>query len=173
MEVFHSDHDQDHDLKVNSSTILHPPKHHHRPKRVLFHQIRAFLLTASLYSFVHALRTTWGYCKPYLGDSNPYYSNLRLGGLDLAFMISYAIGQFGNGWLGDRVNLKISLSVGTVSAVLAICLFGVFEGFLNLSNIFLDVVTFVVNGLGQSAVDILCFWTLSNCSRDIPSVFRL
>ncbi|KAL4575957.1 hypothetical protein LXL04_012044 [Taraxacum kok-saghyz] len=48
-----------------------------------------------------------------------------LGDLDLAFLIVYAIGMFFSGHIGDRMNLRIFLTIGMVGTGLFTSLFGV------------------------------------------------
>lgn len=121
-------------------------------KRFYFYQYLAFFLTAFLYSMSHALRTSWGYVKSDLLDANTYYTSAKLGILDFSFTISYAIGQYVNGWLGDRVNLKVFLFGGTVFAITGACLFGYLEGVVLMNNLAVGILLFVINGLGQSTV---------------------
>ena len=112
----------------------------------------AFLLTFLLYCFSHAARTVWGYVKPTMLLENPYYTSSKLGYIDTIFMSSYAVGQYFNGWLGDRVNLKIFLFVGTLFATTGLSLFGYLQGFYHMNSLALAAILFVLNGLGQSTV---------------------
>lgn len=116
------------------------------------HKLTAFFLTALLYALSHSARTVWGYIKTNLNETNSYYTTSKLGILDFTFMTSYAIGQYINGWLGDRVNLKIFLTAGMSCAAIGMSMFGYFEGFVHLNNIFIDMMMFILNGLGQSTV---------------------
>lgn len=115
-------------------------------------QVVIFLLTALLYALNHGLRTVWGYTKPYLSKANTYYTSSRLGVIDFAFAVSYASGQYINGSLADRLNVKVILFVGSVLAIVGLCLLASVEAFLALDSLVLDVFAFVLNGLGQSAV---------------------
>ena len=119
-------------------------------KKITFYKYFAFIMSATLYAMSHATRTVWGYSKPYI--KSEFYTSSLLGVLDFAFMFAYAIGQYLNGWLGDRVNLKLFLFLGMSGATTGLCLFGYLEGVLHLQNLFLAVSVFVLNGLGQSTV---------------------
>ena len=55
-------------------------------------QIIVFLLPALLYALNHSLRTVWGYAKPYFSKANTYYTSSRVGVIDFAFAVSYAVG---------------------------------------------------------------------------------
>ena len=116
-------------------------------------QITAFIITALIYSMLHASRTAWAYSKPTLiEDLN--YGESTLGWLDCAFLFSYGFGLFVNGWLGDRLKLKILLSVGILSTIFALIIFSITEGFLNFKTLFFGIPLFILNGLGQSTVKI-------------------
>lgn len=121
-------------------------------KRFVKYQYLAFIMTAVLYSLSHATRTIWGYSKPYIKDD--YYTSSRLGIIDFSFMAAYAIGQYLNGWLGDRVNLKLFLLLGLSSAATGLSLFGYLEGILRIQMFYVAILVFVLNGLGQSTVKI-------------------
>jgi len=112
----------------------------------------AFFLTGLLYAFFHSLRTVWGYIKPSLKDKDPFYTSSKLGFLDLAFTVAYAIGLYISGWLGDRMNLKKFLAMGTLTAAISLAAFGVLEGFIEIEKMGIDVFAFIFNGLGQSTV---------------------
>ena len=47
-----------------------------------------------------------------------------LGQVDLAFLSAYAVGMFFAGHLGDRMDLRIFLSVGMLGSGIFCCLFG-------------------------------------------------
>lgn len=117
-------------------------------------QVVILVLTALLYALNHSLRTVWGYAKPYFSKSNTYYTSSKLGIIDFSFAASYAVGQYVNGSLADRLNVKVILFIGSAVAIIGLCLLASVEAFLALDNIFLDAFAFVLNGLGQSTVRI-------------------
>jgi len=134
-----------------------------RPKdnRFVIYQYSAFFLTAILYAISHASRTVYGYVKHDI-KSDPYFSDSHLGIIDFTFMSAYAIGQYVNGYLGDRINIKISLGVGLVCAALGLSLFGYLEG-IKATHIFaVDLLVFIINGLGQSTGYPGCVCIVSN-----------
>lgn len=72
-----------------------------------------------------------------------------LGDIDLAFLAIYAIGMFFVGHIGDRVDLRILLTVGMVGTGLFTAAFG--AGYwLNIHNFYYFLVIQVIAGLFQS-----------------------
>ncbi|KAL9350156.1 hypothetical protein Peur_057411 [Populus x canadensis] len=72
-----------------------------------------------------------------------------LGELDLAFLAIYAIGMFFSGHLGDRMNLRIFLTIGMVGTGIFTSLFGV--GFwANVHNFYYYLIVQMLAGLFQS-----------------------
>jgi len=80
----------------------------------------------------------------------------------LAFTVAYAIGLYVNGWLGDRINLKKLLMIGTLTVVLGLSLFGTLEGFIGIEKIGFDMIVFGFNGLGQSVGYPACISIINN-----------
>ncbi|KAB5573736.1 hypothetical protein DKX38_000930 [Salix brachista] len=72
-----------------------------------------------------------------------------LGELDLAFLAIYALGMYCSGHLGDRINLRIFLTVGMVGTGIFTSLFGV--GFwANVHNFYYYLMVQMLAGLFQS-----------------------
>uniref|UniRef100_A0A6N2L140 Major facilitator superfamily (MFS) profile domain-containing protein n=1 Tax=Salix viminalis TaxID=40686 RepID=A0A6N2L140_SALVM len=72
-----------------------------------------------------------------------------LGELDLAFLAIYALGMYCSGHLGDRINLRIFLTVGMVGTGIFTSLFGV--GFwANVHNFYYYLMMQMLAGLFQS-----------------------
>ena len=135
---------------INTSVpLIAKPKSH--DSRFALFQNSAFILTALLYAVSHASRTVYGYVKPYVKEDQGY-TNGELGLIDFTFMAAYAIGQYVNGWLGDRINTKISLGVGMIAAATGLSLFGYLEGVRAIGFFAVDLLVFIINGLGQSTV---------------------
>ena len=134
------------------STVVAPSTTLKEKIRFKRSQVVVLVLTALLYALNHSLRTVWGYAKPYFSKSNSYYTSSKLGIIDFSFAASYAVGQYVNGSLADRLNVKVILFVGSVVAIIGLCLLVSIEAFLALDRIFLDAFAFVLNGLGQSTV---------------------
>lgn len=122
-------------------------------KKYFNYQVMAFFFTFCLYMLSHAARTVWGVTKKgLLRESGDYYTDSKLGILDFIFMLAYASGQFINGTLGDRVNIKVMLFLGMSSCIVGLSLFGYLEGVLQTKSLFVDAITFIFNGFGQSTV---------------------
>ena len=102
-------------------------------KRWTWHHGTAFWLTFFLYGSFHVSRKAFSNVKDRMGksltpetrDIYPYEqwheehmfknlntANVFLGNLDLSFFLAYAVGLFVSGWICDRVNLRIMLTVG-------------------------------------------------------------
>ncbi|KAF9689514.1 hypothetical protein SADUNF_Sadunf01G0099900 [Salix dunnii] len=72
-----------------------------------------------------------------------------LGELDLAFLAIYALGMYFSGHLGDRINLRIFLTIGMVGTGIFTSLFGV--GFwANVHNFYYYLMVQMLAGLFQS-----------------------
>ncbi|CAK7355864.1 unnamed protein product [Dovyalis caffra] len=72
-----------------------------------------------------------------------------LGELDLAFLAVYALGMYFSGHLGDRMNLRIFLTIGMVGSGIFTSLFGV--GFwANVHNFYYFLIVQMLAGLFQS-----------------------
>ncbi|XP_048739694.2 sugar phosphate exchanger 3-like isoform X2 [Ostrea edulis] len=140
------------------------------------HHVAVFLLTFLSYAFFHATRKTFSnvkstisdewtpsyhndtvnYTKPdriwnhrhmfdTRGDAEPY-----LGILDAVFMISYAVGLYISGMIGDRFNMRLVLSFGMCSSALMVFLFGVVFEWLHFYNKYVYILVWILNGLLQS-----------------------
>jgi sugar phosphate permease len=71
-------------------------------------------------------------------------SEYALGAIDTCYLIAYAVGQFGSGYLGDRVGSRKLIGYGLIASAAACAAFGA----TNLTLVF--GVLFCVNGLAQS-----------------------
>ncbi|KAI3508183.1 hypothetical protein L1887_23187 [Cichorium endivia] len=118
------------------------------------HQIIVLIVTFLAYASYHATRKTTSIIKSSLDPQSPNdtlqsFTFLKssktlswllgsgwapfngangtglLGDLDLAFLFVYAIGMFFSGHIGDRMNLRIFLTIGMVGTGLFTSLFGV------------------------------------------------
>nr|XP_043617582.1 putative glycerol-3-phosphate transporter 1 [Erigeron canadensis]XP_043617583.1 putative glycerol-3-phosphate transporter 1 [Erigeron canadensis] len=113
------------------------------------HQVIVLTITFLAYASYHATRKTTSIIKSSLDPQSPDNSFLKsskalswllgggwapfnsgngtalLGDLDLAFLFVYAIGMFFSGHIGDRMNLRIFLTIGMVGTGLFTSLFGV------------------------------------------------
>jgi OPA family glycerol-3-phosphate transporter-like MFS transporter 1/2 len=72
-----------------------------------------------------------------------------LGDVDLAFLASYAIGMYFAGHLGDRLDLRLFLTIGMVGSSFFICSFGL-GYWLNIHSLYYYLVVQMFAGLLQS-----------------------
>ncbi|WCJ36480.1 Glucose-6-phosphate exchanger SLC37A2 [Euphorbia peplus] len=72
-----------------------------------------------------------------------------LGELDLAFLSVYAMGMYCSGHIGDRMDLRIFLTIGMVGTGIFTCLFGV-GYWANVHNFYYFLIMQMVAGLFQS-----------------------
>ncbi|KAK3103461.1 hypothetical protein FSP39_019433 [Pinctada imbricata] len=86
----------------------------------------------------HCLFETKGEVEPYLGV------------LDAVFMISYAVGLYISGMLGDRFNMRYVLSIGMCSSAVMVFIFGVVFEWAHYYNKYMYVFLWILNGLLQS-----------------------
>jgi len=114
-------------------------------------QTKVFLITMLLYCTWHASRTAWAYSKKGIKDSNPYFTDQKLGVFDMCFMLSYAFGQFYNGWLGDQSNLKVFMALGTVISIAGYFVFALLAK-IESYNMLIFSICFLLYGFGQSRV---------------------
>ncbi len=97
---------------------------------------------------------TWlSYATYYFGRKNLSVTKAAIGralgshalyGVETAYLAAYAVGQYGSGWLGDRVGARKLVGVGMLVAAAASFAFGLW------SSGALFLATAVVNGLAQS-----------------------
>ena len=102
--------------------------------------------------------TVWGvtwlsYATYYFGRKNLSVTKAAIGrslgshalyGVETAYLAAYAVGQYGSGWLGDRVGARKLVGVGMLVAAAASFAFGLWSA----GALFLA--TAVVNGFAQS-----------------------
>ena len=111
---------------------------------------KIFLYTAIAYMSLHSIRTGWSYIKADFQNESQF-SPYFIGTMDLLFLLSYAIGLFINGSLGDKIDLKIFLIIGLIGTFFSIMIFSLY-GFLNFYSPILISICFVSNGFFQSIV---------------------
>ncbi|KAL4589859.1 hypothetical protein LXL04_002770 [Taraxacum kok-saghyz] len=109
---------------------LNPPH-----KTLTFHKISTLLITFIAYAAFHASRKPPSIVKSVLGpdpnsplDGWPPFNSARgphrLGELDLAFLSAYAIGMYLSGHVGDRIDLRVFLTIGMIGSGVFTVLFG-------------------------------------------------
>uniref|UniRef100_A0A672GSC8 Sugar phosphate exchanger 3 n=1 Tax=Salarias fasciatus TaxID=181472 RepID=A0A672GSC8_SALFA len=143
------------------------------------HHLVVFLLTFFSYVLLHASRKTFSNVKVsisaqwtevpkicfvcllllhiYSSIDNRLFADekqatLFLGALDSIFLFSYAVGLYLSGVIGDRFNLRYVLCVGLCGSAAVEFVFGTLTEWLQLYNVYLYCVLWVLNGLLQSAV---------------------
>lgn len=140
------------------------------------HHLVVFLLTFFSYAFFHATRKTFSNVKTTISaewtpsfhnstinktkpdkiwNSHTMFDNSKdaepfLGILDGAFLISYAVGLYISGIIGDRLNMRLVLSFGMVSSGLSVFIFGTLFEWIGYYNKYVYVVVWILNGLLQS-----------------------
>ncbi|XP_071734318.1 putative glycerol-3-phosphate transporter 1 [Rutidosis leptorrhynchoides] len=142
------------------------------------HQIIVLIVTFLAYTSYHAARKTTSIVKSALDPATPedptesgsflQRSNALtwllgsgwapfngangtalLGDLDLAFLFVYAVGMFFSGHIGDRMNLRIFLTIGMIGTGLFTSLFG-FGYWLNIHVFYYYLIVQMIAGLFQS-----------------------
>ncbi|KAF5800413.1 putative glycerol-3-phosphate-transporting ATPase [Helianthus annuus] len=140
------------------------------------HQAIVLIVTFLAYTSYHASRKTTSIIKSALDPQTPdeteqspsFLSNalswvlgngwapfngsngtVLLGDIDLAFLIVYALGMFFSGHIGDRMNLRIFLTIGMVGTGLFTSLFGV-GYWANIHVFYYYLIVQMIAGLFQS-----------------------
>lgn len=87
-------------------------------RTVFCHRCKVFIITFLLYAAVHSCSSVWSYSKDSLHkDPNFSFTTSFFGTCDMAFLLCYSLSFYLFGWIGDRIDLRIFLSVG----LLGIC----------------------------------------------------
>ncbi|MCH2125611.1 MAG: MFS transporter [Pirellulaceae bacterium] len=90
-----------------------------------------FLLACGTSFLTYIHRYSWGVARPYLKEESGL-SDTDLGWLDAAFSLTYALGQFPGGWLGDRYGPRLVITFAVVAWSLAAASPAFFGGVKNL-----------------------------------------
>lgn len=138
------------------------------------YHISAFIITFFSYALFHATRKTFSNVKSSMSaewtpynlsypdiynydqwNSHNLFSSSKtvayfLGSLDTTFMISYALGLYVSGALGDRFNLRKVLAFGMCSSSIAVFLFGTASEWLHIYNYYWYITFWALTGLLQS-----------------------
>ncbi|XP_048257345.1 sugar phosphate exchanger 3-like isoform X1 [Haliotis rufescens] len=144
-------------------------------RKYTYHPV-IFVLTFFSYAFFHMSRKTFSNVKTTISEewtpsfhnatvcetkpdsiwntrnmfSSPSAVEPYLGILDASFMISYAVGLFISGIVGDRLNMRYVLTFGMCSTAVMVFLFGCVLEWVHLYNKYLYVFLWIINGLLQS-----------------------
>lgn len=100
-------------------------------------------------SFLQSSKTLWWLVASGWAPFNGANGTELLGDLDLAFLFVYAIGMFFSGHIGDRMNLRIFLTIGMVGTGVLTSLFGV-GYWANIHIFYYYLIVQMVAGLFQS-----------------------
>ncbi|KAK3746572.1 hypothetical protein RRG08_019493 [Elysia crispata] len=145
-------------------------------QRELGHKTSVFFLTFFSYAFFHANRKAFSNVKTstgevwtpslhnssipapkpdYLWNSHHFFANsdevVKFQGiLDTSFMVAYATGLFLNGYIGDRVNMRLLLSFGMASTSILVFVFGCVCEWVTFYNKYFYCIIWILNGLMQS-----------------------
>ncbi|XP_032828386.1 sugar phosphate exchanger 3 [Petromyzon marinus] len=140
------------------------------------HHFCVFLLTFFSYAFFHVTRKTFSNVKvslsvqwtgtptnestgtlypPEVWSAHQLFpdennASLFLGALDTIFLFSYAVGLYISGYLGDRFNLRLVLTLGMCSSAIVVLVFGSVTEWLGFYSMPFYAVMWAVNGLLQS-----------------------
>ncbi|KAF5197111.1 Glucose-6-phosphate exchanger slc37a2 [Thalictrum thalictroides] len=136
-------------------------------RTIFFYQIIVLVITFSAYASFHASRKPPSIVKSVLGPETPDFGNNsskldtgwapfdgkqgthRLGELDLAFLLAYSIGMYFAGHVGDRIDLRVFLTIGMFGSGICTIVFGL-GYWLNVHKLGFFMVIQIVSGLFQS-----------------------
>lgn len=107
-------------------------------------QIRAFVLTWVSYASYYFARKNLAVSKTRLQDSLGL-STAALGSIDTANLVAYAIGQFVNGALGDRIGPRRLITIGMLASASAALCFGLSASYWPM------LLCWAINGLFQAS----------------------
>lgn len=81
--------------------------------KIIFLKTFVFIITFLTYASVHSCRTTWAYSKNSIKEDPVYqYTAEFFGTCDFIFLLSYSLSFYMFSWIGDRMDLRIYLSIG-------------------------------------------------------------
>ncbi len=107
-------------------------------------RIRVFALTWLAYAFFYLCRTPYAIVKETI--SRTYgLDSLRLGYIDTSYLSLYAIGQFANGVIGDRIGGRQLVGIGLIGTAVLFAVFGSSHTYL------VFILAYGLNGYFQSA----------------------
>ncbi|KAA8535273.1 hypothetical protein F0562_030276 [Nyssa sinensis] len=143
-------------------------------KTLIFYQISVLLITFLSYASFHASRKPPSIVKSVLGpeiqfkntssvqlDENPIgidtgwapfngsHGPHRLGELDLAFLSAYSVGMYFSGHIGDRIDIRLFLTIGMLGSGVFTVVFGL-GYWLNVHVLGFFVLVQIMCGLFQS-----------------------
>ncbi|XP_076957032.1 putative glycerol-3-phosphate transporter 5 [Bidens hawaiensis] len=133
-------------INNNNNNPPNPPP----PPSFTSHQLSTIIITFLSYTTFHASRKPPSIVKSTLQSQwQPPFTAARLGELDLSFLSTYAVAMFFSGHVGDRIDLRIFLTIGMMGSGLFTVLFGL--GFwLNIHKLGFFIVIQICCGVFQS-----------------------
>lgn len=102
-----------------------------RPTRVRW---LIFVLACAASWLLYLHRYAWGIIKPAFKAENPSFTDVDLGWLDSAFLLTYGLGQIPTGLAGDRFGPRLTLALFTLVWSLAVGGVGWTTGFWRLAG---------------------------------------
>lgn len=123
-----------------------------KAKELSWWQVRAFFSAGILYLFFY-------FCKYDLGAAIPGmqeefgFTDRTVGWISTAFLLVYALGQFINGFLGDRYGPKRILVLGAFGGIIVNVIFafgGRIAGYVGLGSLTVFIVLWSINGYFSS-----------------------
>ena len=113
---------------------------------IRYHRLRqqAFSMTWLAYAGFYLCRKNLSVAKETIGNEYAL-SNAQLGLIDTSYLVAYAIGQFVNGTIGDRIGGKRLVALGLIATGLLNISFGMGGALL------FFLIPWTANGLAQSA----------------------
>ena len=77
-------------------------------------------------------------------------AGVYLGAFDTIFMTCYSIGLFISGWVGERVELRLLISIGTLFNATTLFIFGYVLPMVNCKVVSISMIMIGLNGFAQS-----------------------
>lgn len=112
---------------------------------------RVFIVSYLSYASLHAVRTSWAYVKPDVSRDLDW-SMIFIGNLDMLFLLSYGLGLFINGTIGDYLNRRRFLATGMYMAFAGYFVMALAGSLQSINGWFMRL-AFAFNGFGESTVD--------------------
>lgn len=123
-------------------------------KKYKRYRIQSFVILWFVYGGYYLGRKSFSVSKGDIAKAF-HLTNTQLGWIDLAYLSTYAIGQFINGPLGDKLNPKIIIGCGMFLSALMSSFFGLAHGLIYF------LVFYAMNGFAQSSGWSACVKSMS------------
>jgi len=92
-------------------------------------RIRAFVMTWLAYALFYLCRTPYAIVKGTMARTFGL-DTVRLGYIDTGYLSLYAVGQFVNGVIGDRIGGRLLVGIGLLGTALLFAFFGTGQSYL-------------------------------------------